>query len=671
MPPTSKRLPAALEPRIQDMDGVIRRQRKEIEDLRATLALIRTGGGGAWWNEGDISLKVAKLLRVMRLKYVKPHSPLERFAQWISGVTDAFLEVERARLLTDDDRVRMATPTLGQILSLADPYVVWRKRAEPELDRRSGAVEITHGPLISIVLPVYQISPRILEATLMSLRAQTYQDWEACIGFADLGPEGAASLALLQRYTRKDARFRLKVLADNFGISGNSNAAWELARGDYIALLDHDDELPPMALARMAAAIRQEPRADFLYSDKEFLSEGGERRYQPLFKPEWSPEMLYSVNYLTHLNLIRADLMTAIGGWAMGVDGAQDWDLFFRATERARCVVHVPGVSYSWRVHQASTASGIGAKPYALAAQLRTLERHAERIGLKGRFKPNADTGFTIAWDKVAPVRVVVFGSSDIISLETLISHLGRERKSFTQVDVLLTPRDSWRFATAWRKRKGRLPAWCQIHNILRDDPVETCIKALADAHEAATVFLDGGLLVCTPGALRQLGGWMQQDGPIAFASGVTVESDDHVIEAGCVLDEAGVAHPLFRGEGLRRWNLFGGPLWHRNVNAASPYMLAFRTADVRTAMPLVGRGGWQGVFHNICQHLVDQYPEGRGVVDPTARAIIEHGGAYARPAQGMLGSAQRYLHPFITIAPKGGMDLAKDLHHEAAVQAA
>ncbi len=99
--------------------------------------------------------------------------------------------------------------------------------------------------------------------------------------------------------------------------------------------------------------------------------------------------MLYSVNYLNHLNLIRADLMATIGGWSLGVDGAQDWDLFLRATEQAFCIVQVPGVSYSWRVHQGSTASGLEAKPYALQAQLRALERHADRTGLPGRFEPH------------------------------------------------------------------------------------------------------------------------------------------------------------------------------------------------------------------------------------------------------------------------------------------
>ncbi len=665
------RTPLALQPRIQDMDGVIRRQQKEIEGLRASMALMRTGVGGSWWNEADISLKVARLLRVLRLRYAQPGSLAWGLAQWVSRVVDAWLEAERTRVLNVEDRAA-EPPPLKQMLGLADPYQAWKARIEPELDRVSGVAEVTRGPLISVVLPVYKVAPRMLEATLRSLRAQVYQDWEACIAFGDpdrASGAGAANLKHLQRCARGDARIRLKVLDDNFGISGNSNVALELARGDWVALLDHDDELPPLALSRMAAAIGAEPRADFLYGDKENLSESGERRHQPLFKPEWSPEMLYSINYLTHLNLIRADLMAAIGGWSMGVDGAQDWDLFLRATEKARCIVRVPGVSYSWRVHQGSTASGLEAKPYALQAQLRALERHAERTGLPGRFEPHAETGFKIYWRKVAPVRVVVFGTGDVQALQTLVHHLGRERESFTVVDILLTPEQSWRFSSTWRKTRGRPPSWCRLTPILGDDPVGPCLERLKEAREAVTVFLDGGLLVCTPGALIQLAGWLQQDGPIAFASGVTVVDDDHVVEAGCVLDEAGVAHPLFRGEPLRQWNMFGGALWRRNVEAASPYLLAFRTADLVRTLAATPRGGWRQMFHSACQTLVAGREHGRGVVEPNARAVITPGSVPATPV--LVGRIARYLHPYLTLGAQGAIVLAKDLPHEAVVHEA
>ena len=642
----------------------MRRQDAELEELRAKLALMRTGEQGGWWRDSDISLKVAKLLRVLRLRYVQPNSGLARLAQRVNDVVDAWLLIERRRLLSAEEGSAEQSPELSRLLDLSDPYATWKHRTEPALDGADDPSFADDGPLISIILPVYKVPVRILEATLRSLRSQTYRNWEACVAFAD--PDRGASLALLRRYARKDRRFRLAVLDENLGISGNSNAALRLARGDYIALLDHDDELPPRALSRMVAALRKAPQADFLYSDKEMLSERGDRRFSPLFKPCWSPEMMYSVNYLTHLNLIRADLMQAIGGWAMGVDGAQDWDLFLRATERASCIVRAPGVSYSWRVHSGSTSSGLDAKPYALEAQLRSLERHAERTGLPGVFQPNEETGFKVAWKAVAPVRVIVLGSSDTTPLFNLIETLQRDRADFTRVDVLQLPTDAWSFQSEWRKSRGPMPDWCHIHPVLGADPVATCLPLLEVAPEDVTTILDGALLVYTPGALRQLAGWLYPGSAIAFASGVTVESDDHVIEAGCVLDGAGVAHPLFRSEALRRWNLFGGPLWHRNVEVASPYMLAFRTAEVKEALAGITEGSWQHRFHDVCEALIRSRANGRGVVDPTARALIAPGLAFPQPAQGMIGPAGRYLHPYLTITPQRGMVLAQGVPHAA-----
>ncbi len=651
------RLPDALRPRIQDLDAIVRQQRSEIEGLRASLAL--TSAGSGWLNEGDISLKLAKLFRVLRLRYAPPQSMLGRLARSLGVLADAMLERERDRLSARQGSVpapASAPPSaLSQLLNLGDPYLAWKREVEPLLDQKVKPAHAGLRPLISIVLPVYKVSPRILRATLDSLLRQTYSNWEACIAFAD--PEGAASLQLLMRYARRDRRFRVERLDQNFGISGNSNAALSLARGDYIGLLDHDDELTPQALARIVEAITATPQADFLYTDKEQLSESGARRFAPLLKPSWSPETLYSVNYLTHFNVLSAGLMAQIGGWALGVDGAQDWDLFLRATERAAHILRVPGIAYSWRVHPGSTAAGIAAKPYALDAQLRALNRHAERVQLPGRFERYPDTDYRVVWNEVAPVRVLVLGGRQVEPLLTLVSHLERERRDFTQVDLLLTPEDSWAFRKQWRQSKRSLPAWCKVNSLIAEAPIQRAAGLLTSASERVTVILDGGLMVHTPGALRQLAGWLHGDGPIAFASGVTVESDDFVVEAGSVRDEAGVAHPLFRGSGLRQWGAFGGPLWHRNVATASPYLLALRTSEAARGLAALAALDWQHAFHRLCADLT-QVGERRGVVDPSARAIVAPGCAFPAPAEGLIGQGDGFFHPYLTLTPERGIAL-------------
>ena len=143
----------------------------------------------------------------------------------------------------------------------------------------------------------------------------------------------------LTSYLRSEAdlnpRIKLKVLDENGGISRNSNAALELATGTYIGLLDHDDILPPNALFEMAKALNEDPSIDFLYSDKDTMDESGKTRFNPLFKPQWSPELMLSINYLTHFNVMRKSRVHEIGGWDPSTDGAQDWDLFLRFIKSA------------------------------------------------------------------------------------------------------------------------------------------------------------------------------------------------------------------------------------------------------------------------------------------------------------------------------------------------
>ena len=181
------------------------------------------------------------------------------------------------------------------------------------------------------------------------------------------------------------------------------------------------------------------------------------------------------------------------------------------------------------------------------------------------------------------------------------------------------------------------------------------------------TLVVDSGVAQMTPGALSQLAGWMEREGSIAFAAGLILTSEDTVLESGCAADEAGVDHPLFRGERLRAWNALGGVMWHRNVEAASPYLLALRTADIRRMLPAVARGAWRQSFHRLCRALADERQGGRGVIDPSARAIL--GFVPPLQPQGLIGHARPYLHPYLTIGTQGVIAFAKSPSNEAAAR--
>ena len=210
-----------------------------------------------------------------------------------------------------------------------------------------------------------------------SVSGQTYDNWELCV--VDGGSDQAETLATLQKWVSRESKIRLQRLEQNFGISENTNRALELATGDFVACVDHDDLLAPFALYELARAIGDFPDADIFYSDEDRWSEEGER-HAPFFKPEWSPELLYASMYIGHLTAYRRALVDQIGGFRKEFDLSQDYDFALRATERARAIHHIPHVLYHWREHPASGSAG--GKPDARKTNLAALADAMRRRNL-------------------------------------------------------------------------------------------------------------------------------------------------------------------------------------------------------------------------------------------------------------------------------------------------
>jgi GT2 family glycosyltransferase len=234
-------------------------------------------------------------------------------------------------------------------------------------------------PLFSIVTPVYDPPLPVLGAMLASVRRQNEPDWELCL--VDDGTPSPEVVAALQRAAAGDPRIRLVRRPANGGIVAASNDALAMARGTFVALLDHDDELHPDALAAVAAVVRADPEVDYVYTDEDKIDESG-RRYGPFYKPDWAPDRFRTQMYSCHLSVLRRSLVNEVGGFHADFDGAQDWDLVLRVTERARSVAHVPRVLYHWRTLDTSTAgAGIAAKPWAYDAGTRAIQAHCDRTG--------------------------------------------------------------------------------------------------------------------------------------------------------------------------------------------------------------------------------------------------------------------------------------------------
>jgi GT2 family glycosyltransferase len=265
-----------------------------------------------------------------------------------------------------------------------------RLTATDRSQQREWAETLDETPRISILMPTFNTPERYLRLAIESVLRQTYPHWELCV--ADDGSSEPHVRAVLEDYAARDERIKLADPGRHGGIAAASNAALELASGDYVALLDHDDELAEHALYRMANAIVADPAADMFYSDEDKLQPDG-KRLRPFFKPDWSPEFFLGCMYTCHLGVYRTKLVREVGGFRPSFDGAQDYDLVLRLVEQTEQIVHVPDVLYHWRVVPNSTAAGVGAKPHAHAAGLRALQEHLHRTGRSGRAEVGPSAG--------------------------------------------------------------------------------------------------------------------------------------------------------------------------------------------------------------------------------------------------------------------------------------
>jgi len=240
-------------------------------------------------------------------------------------------------------------------------------------------------PLISVVLPVYKTDVKLLSKAVESVRRQIYGNWELCI--VDDASEDRLLTQFLQELA-KDKRIKLRVRDRNGNISAATNEGIALTAGEWIALLDHDDELSPDALYQIVAAINRKPDCDVLYTDQDKI-DAEQNRWEPFFKPDWSPAYLRGVMYLGHLLVARRSLVQEVGGCDSRFDGVQDFDLALRLSERTRRIEHVPRILYHWRAIPGSVAADSSAKNGLERLQEQAVQAHLDRLGIAAAARRN------------------------------------------------------------------------------------------------------------------------------------------------------------------------------------------------------------------------------------------------------------------------------------------
>lgn len=278
-------------------------------------------------------------------------------------------------------KLRGVTAETAQALA----YRRWVERTEALFQsvswHRTQAAQWRFQPVVSILMPTYNPERTWLESAIASVTAQSYGNWQLCI--YDDGSASPWIREFLEAQAAADLRIHVVFGETNLGISGALNQAGRWATGDYLAFLDHDDELHPYALHYVVEAL-QEDEVDLVYTDEDHLNLRGER-FLPAFKPDWSPELLDSCMYVCHLLVVARQLVDRVGWFRSFCDGSQDYDLMLRVCEQARKIRHVRRVLYHWRQHSRSASLSTRAKPYTHAAGRRALEDSLLRRGVDGK----------------------------------------------------------------------------------------------------------------------------------------------------------------------------------------------------------------------------------------------------------------------------------------------
>ena len=276
-----------------------------------------------------------------------------------------------------------------------EDYIRWfasQQLSEAELqDQRKAAETLKVKPLISILVPTYNTQPDYLAECIESVIAQTYTNWELCIS-DDASPDENTK-AVIRKYVDQYDNIHATFNTKNQHIAGSSNVALDMAKGEYISLLDHDDLLLPNALYETVSVINENPDVDLIYTDEDKLQDD---RYhvEPFFKPDWSPDFLNSCNYITHFATIKKDIMLEVGGFTLGTQGAQDWDLFLKITHKTDKIHHIPKILYTWRKSATSTAMSADTKPYAYINQKKVLRKSVADRELNASVDAHPALGF-------------------------------------------------------------------------------------------------------------------------------------------------------------------------------------------------------------------------------------------------------------------------------------
>jgi glycosyltransferase involved in cell wall biosynthesis len=507
--------------------------------------------------------------------------PLWRAVRRAGGLDAA---LRRAGDVLRSEGVRGLLRRLQRTVRQEARYEDWIKRFDDRPDDDRAAMDarllaLRERPLFSIVMPVFETPAALLEAAVLSVRKQIYPHWELCI--CDDGSPSTHIAEFLVSLSREEPRIKWTRLAQNQNISAASNAALALATGDWIIPLDHDDLLRPHALLEVALAAEANPDARFIYSDEDKVDASGTKRFDAHFKPDWSPDLLRSFNYVSHLAALKSKDVLKVGGWTLGLEGAQDHDLYLKVTEtlRRRQILHIPKILYHWRVAENSTAGSDAAKPYAVAAMASAIANHLARTGREGDVTllddaPVAKIRYRLS--KPAPLATIIIPNKNMPALIGPCIASIRSRTTYPRYEILIvdngsTDDETLRLYDEY-KREGI---------VIADYPAEFNYSAMnnlgiREARGDVLVFLNNDTSVIGEDWLSEL--VAQAMRPEIGCVGAKLYFDDDTIQhAGVFVGVCGIACHPYRGFDKGDFGYFGRLRVTQNLSAVTAACLAVK----------------------------------------------------------------------------------------------
>lgn len=458
-------------------------------------------------------------------------------------------------------------------------YEVWRKLHQPssrELKKQK-KYSFAWKPKMSIAIPLYNTPTQYLEELLQSIVGQTYANWELCL--ADGSTSDSVEIYIREHY-KGEKRIKYRRLKENMGIAGNTNAAVEMADGDYVMLCDHDDLVAPDALFEMAKALNEDSSIDIIYTDEDLVNSDTTEFSSPRFKPDFNFDFLRSINYICHIFMVRKTILDEVGCFREEYDGAQDYDFILRCCEKTDKIHHIPKILYHWRAHENSTAGNPESKEYAIQAGKKALEEHYRRMGMDAEVEY---TGIFIMFRTILKVQgnpkvsIVVPTKDHIDDLDKCLTSI-EEKSTWNNYEIIIVENNSENPETFAYYEKIQ-KKYTNIKVVTWDGPFNySAINNFGIKYASGHyyVLLNNDIEVITPEWMEIMLGYCQR-ADVGIVGAKLYYPDDTVQHAGVVIGVGGFAGHILTQTQREDTGYFGRLQAVQDVSAVTAACLMIR----------------------------------------------------------------------------------------------